>query len=169
MDLYTIWANKEGDITDLDFVENMRGFLQHLVDEGKMLSFRITRCKMGFRSVADMPEWFIRPTLEQQYPHRLNRIALSDIGIGADSAPPRTKPKYVAGDIISPDTAGLDNLAIIISYNLKTDQYETDAVRTASTGGWIRTGKTVLERRVFVERDHPVKMRTVDTDRVQIA
>ena len=58
-DLYTIWANKEGDISDLDFVENMRGFLQHLVDEGKMLSFRITRCKMGFRSVADMPEWFI--------------------------------------------------------------------------------------------------------------
>ena len=36
-DLYTIWANKEGDISDLDFVENMRGFLQHLVDEGKML------------------------------------------------------------------------------------------------------------------------------------
>jgi hypothetical protein len=58
-DLYTIWANKEGDISDIDFVNNMRGFLQHLVDEGKMLSFRITRCKMGFRSVADMPEWFI--------------------------------------------------------------------------------------------------------------
>jgi hypothetical protein len=58
-DLYTIWANKEGDISDLEFVENMKGFLQHLVDESKMLSFRITRCKMGFRSVADMPEWFI--------------------------------------------------------------------------------------------------------------
>ena len=58
-DLYTIWANKEGDISDLDFVENMKGFLQHLVDEDKMMSFRITRCKMGFRSVADMPEWFI--------------------------------------------------------------------------------------------------------------
>jgi hypothetical protein len=58
-DLYTIWANKEGDISDKEFVDNMRGFLQHLVDEGKMLSFRITRCKMGFRSVADMPEWFI--------------------------------------------------------------------------------------------------------------
>jgi hypothetical protein len=58
-DLYTIWANKEGDISDIDFVNNMRSFLQHLVDEGKMISFRITRCKMGFRSVADMPEWFI--------------------------------------------------------------------------------------------------------------
>jgi hypothetical protein len=37
----------------------MRGFLQHLVDENKMESFRITRCKMGFRSIADMPEWMI--------------------------------------------------------------------------------------------------------------
>jgi hypothetical protein len=58
-DIYHIWANKEGDITDLDWVTNMRGFLQHLVDEDKMLSFRITRCKMGFRSIADMPEWHI--------------------------------------------------------------------------------------------------------------
>jgi hypothetical protein len=58
-DLYTIWASKAGDISDTEFVNNMRGFLQHLVDEGKMLSYRITRCKMGFRSVADMPEWFI--------------------------------------------------------------------------------------------------------------
>ena len=58
-DLYTIWADKQGDITDLEWVTNMRGFLQHLVDEDKMLSFRITRCKMGFRSIADMPEWMI--------------------------------------------------------------------------------------------------------------
>jgi hypothetical protein len=36
----------------------MRGFLQHLIDEGKMVSYRITRCKMGFRSM-DIPEWHI--------------------------------------------------------------------------------------------------------------
>ena len=58
-DLYTIWADKEGDISDREWVTNMRGFLQHLVDEGRMLSFRITRCKMGFRSISDMPEWMI--------------------------------------------------------------------------------------------------------------
>ena len=58
-DLYTIWADKQGDISDSEWVANMRAFLQHLVDEDRMLSFRITRCKMGFRSVADMPEWFI--------------------------------------------------------------------------------------------------------------
>jgi hypothetical protein len=59
MDIYHIWANKAGDITDRKWVDNMRGFLQHLVDEHKMESFRITRCKMGFRSIADMPEWHI--------------------------------------------------------------------------------------------------------------
>ena len=57
-DLYTIWANKEGDISDIDFVNNMKSFLQHLVDEDKMISYRITRCKMGFRSM-DIPEWHI--------------------------------------------------------------------------------------------------------------
>lgn len=58
-DIYHIWANKAGDISDIDWVTNMRKFLQHLVDEQRMLSFRITRCKMGFRSIADMPEWHI--------------------------------------------------------------------------------------------------------------
>jgi hypothetical protein len=58
-DLYTIWANKEGDITDLEWVNGMKSFFDHLIDEGKMESYRITRCKMGFRSIADMPEWLI--------------------------------------------------------------------------------------------------------------
>jgi len=58
-DIYHIWANKAGDISDREWVNNMRGFLQHLVDEHKMESFRITRCKMGFRSIADMPEFMI--------------------------------------------------------------------------------------------------------------
>jgi hypothetical protein len=58
MDIYHIWADKSGDITDLQWVQNMRGFLDHLVTEGKMQSYRITRCKMGFRSM-DIPEWHI--------------------------------------------------------------------------------------------------------------
>ena len=53
------WADKEGDISDTEWVDNMRGFLDHLVVENKMISYRITRCKMGFRSIADMPEWMI--------------------------------------------------------------------------------------------------------------
>ena len=59
MDIYTIWANKEGDISDLEWVNNMKKFFDHLVSEGKMETYRITRCKMGFRSIADMPEWMI--------------------------------------------------------------------------------------------------------------
>ena len=59
MDIYTIWADKEDNITDIDWVNNMKGFFNHLVSEGKMESYRITRCKMGFRSITDMPEWMI--------------------------------------------------------------------------------------------------------------
>jgi hypothetical protein len=59
MDLYTIWADKQGDITDLEWVTNMRSFFDHLVIEGRMETYRITRCKLGFRSIQDMPEWMI--------------------------------------------------------------------------------------------------------------
>ena len=56
-DIYHIWADKKKGISDIDFANNMRKFLQHLVDEGKMNSFRVTRCKLGFRSIQDLPEW----------------------------------------------------------------------------------------------------------------
>ena len=59
MDIYHIWAYKEGDISDLEWVNNMRSFLDHLVSENKMVGYRITRCKMGFRSIQDLPEWHI--------------------------------------------------------------------------------------------------------------
>jgi hypothetical protein len=58
MDIYHIWADKEGDISDIEWVTNMRKFLDHLVAEDRMVSYRITRCKMGFRSL-DIPEWHI--------------------------------------------------------------------------------------------------------------
>jgi hypothetical protein len=59
MDIYHIWADKKDDISDIDWVNNMRGFLDHLIAEGKMESYRVTRCKMGFRSIQDLPEWHI--------------------------------------------------------------------------------------------------------------
>ncbi len=58
MDIYHVWADKQGDISDLIWVNNMKSFLDHLVNEGKMVSYRITRWKMGFRSM-DIPEWHI--------------------------------------------------------------------------------------------------------------
>ena len=38
-DLYTIWANKEGDISDIDWVTGMKSFFDHLITEGKMESY----------------------------------------------------------------------------------------------------------------------------------
>lgn len=58
-DLYTIWADKKNDISDIDWVTGMKAFFDHLVSEDRMMSYRITRCKMGFRSIPDLPEWFI--------------------------------------------------------------------------------------------------------------
>ena len=57
MDIYHIWCNKDGDISDDDWVGHIRTFLGKLKDEGRIEGFRITRCKMGFRSIADLPEW----------------------------------------------------------------------------------------------------------------
>jgi hypothetical protein len=59
MDIYHIWVDKKDDISDIDWVNNMRDFLDHLIAEGKMESYRVTRCKMGFRSIQDLPEWLI--------------------------------------------------------------------------------------------------------------
>ena len=58
MDIYHIWADNEGDISDIDWVNNMRSFLDHLQSENKLESYRITRCKLGFRSM-DIPECHI--------------------------------------------------------------------------------------------------------------
>ena len=58
MDIYHVWANKAEGISDSKWVAGMSSFLDALVQEGKMVSYRITRCKMGFRSL-DIPEWHI--------------------------------------------------------------------------------------------------------------
>ena len=59
MNIYHIWCDKQEGITDSDWVKNMREFLDQLVSESRMASYRITRCKMGFRSIQDLPEWHI--------------------------------------------------------------------------------------------------------------
>ena len=58
MDIYHIWANKAEGMTEDTWVGNIRSFLDTLVEENKLVSYRITRCKMGFRSL-DIPEWHI--------------------------------------------------------------------------------------------------------------
>ena len=97
-DLYTIWANKEGDISDIDWVNGMKSFFDHLVSEGKMESYRITRCKMGFRSIADMPEWMILMEFKDmsQMDSAFKRVAPLE---GELETKHKSFNQFVAGDI----------------------------------------------------------------------
>ena len=56
--IYTIYANHKNSITAHEFVIKMRLFLDKLVQHNKMDTYRITRCKLGFRSM-DLPEFRI--------------------------------------------------------------------------------------------------------------
>ena len=57
-DIYTIYADHKDNIDAKNFVEKMSVFLDKLVDNKKMLTYRITRMKLGFRSM-DLPEFRI--------------------------------------------------------------------------------------------------------------
>ncbi len=57
-DIYTIYADHKDNISAKDFVEKMSLFLDKLVENKKMLTYRITRMKLGFRSM-DLPEFRI--------------------------------------------------------------------------------------------------------------
>ena len=58
MNIYTIYADHKDNITANDFVAKMRLFLDKLVEHKKMSTYRITRMKLGFRSM-DLPEFRI--------------------------------------------------------------------------------------------------------------
>jgi hypothetical protein len=57
-DVYTIYADHKDNITAHEFVAKMKLFLDKLVEHRKMTTYRITRMKLGFRSM-DMPEFRI--------------------------------------------------------------------------------------------------------------
>ena len=56
MNVYTIYADHKDNITAHEFVSKMRMFLDKLVEHKKMVCYRITRMKLGFRSM-DLPEF----------------------------------------------------------------------------------------------------------------
>lgn len=58
MDVYTIYADHSEDTTAHEFATLMRKFLDKMVELGRMESYRITRMKLGFRSM-DLPEFRI--------------------------------------------------------------------------------------------------------------
>ena len=57
-DIYHIWADHKQGVDSYDFANKMRKFLDGLVTMGRMNSYRLTRSKLGFRSM-DMPEFHI--------------------------------------------------------------------------------------------------------------
>ena len=57
-DIYHIWADHHKDVDAYDFAKKMRKFLDGLVKMGKMKSYRLTRAKLGFRSM-DLPEFHV--------------------------------------------------------------------------------------------------------------
>jgi hypothetical protein len=57
-DIYTIYADHKDNITAHEFVAKMSLFLDKLVEHKKMTTYRITRMKLGFRSM-DLPEFRI--------------------------------------------------------------------------------------------------------------
>ena len=56
--IYTIYADHKENITAHEFVAKMKLFLDKLVERKKMTTYRITRMKLGFRSM-DLPEFRI--------------------------------------------------------------------------------------------------------------
>ena len=58
MDVYTIYADHHKDINAIEFCRLMRKFLDKMQDMDRIESYRITRMKLGFRSM-DLPEFRI--------------------------------------------------------------------------------------------------------------
>ena len=57
-DIYHIWADHKEGVNSYDFANKMRKFLDGLVSMGRMKGYRLTRSKLGFRSM-NMPEFHI--------------------------------------------------------------------------------------------------------------
>ena len=57
-DIYHIWADHKKGVDAYDFANKMRKFLNGLVEMGRMQNYRLTRSKLGFRSM-NMPEFHI--------------------------------------------------------------------------------------------------------------
>jgi hypothetical protein len=58
MNYYHIWADHKEGVDAITFARKMKVFLDQLVSMGKMSSYKLTRMKLGFRSI-DLPEFHI--------------------------------------------------------------------------------------------------------------
>ena len=57
-DIYHIFADHNADVNAMEFTTKMRKFLDQMVAMKKMNSYRLTRAKLGFRSM-NLPEFHI--------------------------------------------------------------------------------------------------------------
>ncbi|MBK6765377.1 MAG: hypothetical protein IPG71_03370 [bacterium] len=48
MNIYHVWCNLKESRRDLEFAENVRALMEHLMKTGEMTSWRLTRRKLGF-------------------------------------------------------------------------------------------------------------------------
>ncbi len=58
MNIYHVWCNLKESRRDLEFVENLRAYMEYLVKSGEMASWRLTRRKLGF-GPAELGEFHI--------------------------------------------------------------------------------------------------------------
>jgi uncharacterized protein DUF6614 len=47
LDIYHVWCNLQPGVSDLDFVDKTRKYLEHLEADGRLVRHRITRAKLG--------------------------------------------------------------------------------------------------------------------------
>ena len=79
--IYTIYADHKENISAHDFVAKMKLFLDKLVQHDKMITYRITRMKLGFRSM-DLPEFRIDMEFESmQQLDDATDITIADKGV----------------------------------------------------------------------------------------
>lgn len=58
MNYYNIWADPKEGVNPKEFSLKMRDFLDRLVEMNQMVDYKLTRMKLGFRSM-DLPEFHI--------------------------------------------------------------------------------------------------------------
>jgi hypothetical protein len=49
LDIYHVWCNLKPGVHDMDFVDGVRAYLDHVKQNGQLHAYRITRCKLGFK------------------------------------------------------------------------------------------------------------------------
>tara|TARA_B100001093_G_scaffold467434_1_gene486640 strand:+ start:456 stop:803 length:348 start_codon:yes stop_codon:yes gene_type:complete len=81
-DIYNIYADHHKNVDAYEFAKKMKKFLDGLVHLNKMKSYRLTRAKLGFRSM-DLPEFHIMMEFDnmQQLDDAMTSVLTNEKGI----------------------------------------------------------------------------------------